>query len=135
LWYDAFLMKKYIPYFICQISANFIWALWALPRMVEQGTALQIIPWFAMQILLPALLCLLLAKKKRYGYWLICAYGILMTLFGLGTAGWALMGIYTPAPVYVVCTLFLIAGFGATYQSLKDLNIGQDQRKYRYEDE
>lgn len=97
--------------------------------MEEQGTYQQIVPWLVMQIMLPALLLVLLNKKRRYAYWLVAVYGAMMVLFGLGTTGWALMGLYTPLYVYVVCGLLLITGFGTVYNSLKDLNIAKQPRK------
>jgi hypothetical protein len=126
--------RKYLPFFAFQIGANLLWAYWALPEMNEEGSAAQSLEWLAAQILFPALFCVLLTRKKKTVLWMLVMYGGWLTLYGLGTTGWALMGPGTPFSVYAVCVLFLIAGFGIIYHALKDLNIGQIKRNYGLED-
>ena len=123
-------MKKYLVLFALQIAANLLWAFWALPLMLEQGSSSQTLNWLLVQTLFPVLWTLLLARKWAGVYVLLVIYGVLIVLYGIGTLGWALMGEGTPLAVYVVCGIFLVTGFGCVFCALKDLNVGKNTRTY-----
>ena len=110
-----------------------LWGWWALPQMGEQGTDLQTLEWVGVQSLVPILFGLLLLRKQRYVFWFLLAYGAMITLYGLGTLGWAMTGPGTPLSVYVVCLIFFIIGFGMLFNAMQDLKIG-GLRRYEIED-
>ena len=101
--------------------------------MGEQGTELQTWHWVGVQALVPTLFALLLLRKQRYVYWFLLIYGALITLYGLGTFGWAMIGPATPLSVHVVCVIFFIIGFGVVFNSMQDLKLG-GKRRYGFED-
>jgi hypothetical protein len=101
-----------------------------LPAIGEEGTFLEIILWMGIQILLPLLIGILLARRRRYVLWIMALYGVFFLLFGFGMFGWALMGEGTPVSVYAVCSLFFIIGFGVIFRTMKDLGIGQKPRQF-----
>jgi hypothetical protein len=125
-----YMLKKYLPFFILQLTANSIWVFLVLPAVGEEGTLSETLRWLAIQIALPGFLAWLLIRGRRYALWLLIIYASLILLFGLGMVGWALMGEATPWTVYAVCLLFFVVGFGILFYALKDLNIGQKPRQY-----
>lgn len=122
--------RKYIPLLSLGPAANVLWAFWALRDLHEQGTALEMLQWFSMQILIPVLFALLLNFKRRYIYWMLIAYSGIIFLFAFGTLGWALMGEHTPLSVYVVGAVLGLMGFGILYSAMKDLNLGNREVKH-----
>lgn len=128
------MLRNYILYFILHVVANALWAFWALPEIHEEGSLFITLRWMLMQILLPLLFGVLLARRRRYVYGLLAAYGVVMLLFGFGTAGWALMGVATPLSVYLVCGIFFIIGFGVLARAMKDLGVGNKIVRHSFDE-
>ena len=128
------MLKKYLPFILLIPLSNALWAWGVLPQIGEQGTRRQLIEWLIVQALVPTLSTVLLVLGSRLARPIFCLYGSTLVLYGVGTLGWALMGLYTPALVYVVSGLFLVAGFGLVFNALKDLNVGKTVKRYDLED-
>ncbi|HTL70759.1 MAG TPA: hypothetical protein VL404_05670 [Candidatus Eisenbacteria bacterium] len=128
------MLRKYLPFLLMIPVANALWAWGVLPRIGEEGTPAETFEWLVVQWVVPTLMAVLLVAKSRLARPLLCAYGVVLALYGVGTLGWALMGLYTPLPVYGVCALFLVAGFGLVFRSLKDLNVGRVVKRYHLDD-
>ncbi len=128
-------MKKYAAFFTLHVISVVLWAVWALPSIGESGTLSAEASWIAAQMVLPVFITLLLVRGYRPVYYLAMIWGILLLLSGAGLLGWALMGIGTPIPVYLVSTLLLLNGLGIFSSALKDLNwIRRRRRGYAFED-
>lgn len=124
------MLKKYLFFFSLQVFAIALWAFWVLPDVGETGEFSQTAAWLAVQVLFPVFFSLLIARRRKSGYWLTALYGVIIGLYALGMTGWALVGAGTPVSVYAVCAIFFVVAFGVVFNALKDLNIGQKQRRY-----
>ena len=128
------MIKKYLFFLVLGPIANLLWALWVLPQINERGSGPEMLQWFLVQSLFPAVFCLLIALKQKFVHWLLIIYSGFMILFVIGMLGWALMGPEAPLSIYAVCFLLLIMGFGLMYNAFKDSKLGQKVERYETQD-
>ena len=128
------MLKKYTFFLMLGPISNALWAWWALPQINEQGSMEETIQWILIQAILPAVFAVLLLFSRRFVLWLMTIYSGFIILFTIGMLGWALMGLGVPFSIYVVCAVMFVMGFGMLFHSLKDLNVGQEARRYDLED-
>lgn len=87
------------------------------------------IQWIAIQALMPLFFGLLLLLRSRIVFWFLIVYSGFIILYGIGILGWGLMGPATPLSVYAVGGVLFVMGFGLLYQAMKDLRVGEKERK------
>ncbi|OGW83014.1 MAG: hypothetical protein A3C47_02895 [Omnitrophica bacterium RIFCSPHIGHO2_02_FULL_51_18] len=128
------MLKKYAFFLMLGPISNALWAWWALPEINEQGSIGETVQWISVQAILPAVFAVLLLFRQSFVLWLMMVYSGFIILFTIGVVGWALMGCGIPISIYAVCLVMLVMGFGILFNSLKDLKVGQQARRYDLED-
>ena len=128
------MIKKYAIFLILGPIANLLWVFWALPQINELGNPQETAQWFFVQSLFPIIFAILIFLKKKYVFWAILMYSGFIILYAIGMLGWALMGPETPISIFTECVLLMIMSFGLLFNSIKDLNILKEVKRYETQD-